>query len=121
MLTVVRPVYYCEFCKRHNLTKRALEKHEPRCIYNPDRPACGWHSEPNAKIPRPADFTAALRENLDVDWLRLAVGGCPACMLAVVVQAAPSLNERVDLQFDYATEVERFRSEERQAEQGDYW
>lgn len=112
MLTVVKNVYYCEFCKRHRLTKSAIEKHEPRCIYNPNREKCGWH-EPHFRIERPVEYTGRLKDLLDVDWLRKAMDECPACMLSVVVQAGLTTNEREDLGFDYATEVERFRKAER--------
>lgn len=111
MLTVTRPVYYCEFCKRHRLTKHAIEKHEPRCIYNPIRSACGWHAE--ERPPAPADFVPLLKAELDVDWLRHEMNGCPACMLAVVVQADLTLPERDDCGFDYKAEVERYREAER--------
>lgn len=113
MLTVTKTVFYCEHCKRHRLTRNAIEKHEPRCIYNPQRSACGWHSNPIFQPPSPADFTAALKDNLDPDWLRDKMDGCPACMLAVVVQAQLSLDERDALEFGYDREVERFRNEER--------
>lgn len=111
MIVKTRDVYYCEWCKRHRLTRSAIEKHEPRCIYNPERASCGWH-EPHITIPRPADYVPQLKEDLDVDLLRTWADGCPACMLSVVVQANLSTVDREDLGFDYQQEVERFRLEE---------
>lgn len=117
MLTVERKVYYCEFCKRHRMTAAAILKHEPRCIYNPDRSVCGWHED---KKPYSHAGTLALnlKERLHLDgepleWLRIGADRCPACMLAAVVQADLTNEERWDdLAFDYKGEVERFRKEE---------
>ena len=111
MLTITKPVYYCEHCKRHRLTASAIEKHEPRCLYNPARSACGWHrdEEPN----EPAEYVAAFVSAPDIERLRRDMGGCPACMLAVVVQARRrGLHPEDAWDFDYRTEVERFRKEE---------
>lgn len=111
MKVVTRSVYYCEFCKRHRMTAKSIEAHEPRCIYNPNRTVCGWHDD---KKPYSHAGTLAswLKENQDVDGLRIGADQCPACMLAAVVQADLSGDERDDLGFDYATEVARFREEE---------
>jgi hypothetical protein len=111
LLTVTRNVYYCEFCKRHRLTRNAIEKHEPRCIYNPNRSMCGWHM---SEVPAAADLAVAFADDPDVGWLRRATDGCPACMLAVVVQAGLTVEDRRDLAFSYDDEVERFRKEERE-------
>lgn len=111
MLTVQKPVYYCEHCKRHRLTASAIEKHEPRCLYNPARSACGWHKddEPDA----PAERAAAFRDDPDVERLRKELDGCPACMLAVIVQARKlGLGDEDAWDFDYKAEVERFRKDE---------
>ncbi len=112
MLTVMREVYYCEHCKRHRLTKNSIQNHEPRCIYNPLRDVCGWHKDERPSAP--ADFVPLLKQELDVDWLRKRMNGCPACMLAVVVQAELSIYDREVLGFTYSDEVERFRVEERE-------
>lgn len=115
VLTVMKPVYYCEHCKRHRLTKNAIETHEPKCIYNPSRSRCGWHGgAPTFRPPAPADFAPVLKQEMDVDWLREEMDGCPACMLAVVVQAVKAGAAREDLDFDYKSECERFRASERE-------
>lgn len=113
MKTVKRDVFYCDFCKRHRLTKSAIEAHEPKCIYNPERSRCGWHHQPF--VPeKPGAYTAELKKNCDADWLREKTNGCPACMLAVVVQAGLTSNEMYELNFNYTKEVERFRRGERE-------
>lgn len=112
MLTIVKPVYYCEFCKRHRITASAIENHEPRCIYNPERSACGWH-QPHFRIERPIDHIPAFIEDPNVDRLRSEMDECPACMLAVIVQARRAgLDPEDAWDFDYKAEVERFRKEE---------
>jgi hypothetical protein len=115
VLTVVKPVYYCEHCKRHRLTKHSIESHEPRCIYNPLRFACGWCSKsPSYRPPTPADFVVAFKDDPDVDRLRKQMDGCPACMLAVVVQARRlGLHDEEAWDFDYKAEVAKYRESER--------
>lgn len=115
MLTVVKPVYYCSWCRRHRLTKKSIEAHEPRCIYNPLRSKCGWCSKsPTYQAPAPADFAPLFKDDPDVEWLRKEMGGCPACMLAVVVQARRlGLDTEDAWDFDYAAEVAKYRESER--------
>jgi hypothetical protein len=120
VLTVTKPVYYCEFCKRHRLTAQAIEKHEPRCIYNPLRNACGWHRDIRPSAPR--DFALVFKDDPDVEWLRKEMDGCPACMLAVIVQARGlGLSDAEAWDFDYKAEVERVRDRERQDRFADVW
>ncbi len=118
MLTVTKQVYYCEHCKRHRLTASAIEKHEPRCIYNPLRDRCGWCSKsPTYRAPSPADRVLAFVHDPDVDRLRRELDGCPACMLAVVVQARRlGLDDEEAWDFDYRAEVETYRKSERYAD-----
>ena len=112
MLTIVKPVYYCEFCKRHRIKASAIEKHEPRCIYNPERSSCGWH-EPHIRIERPCDHIEAFIADPDVDRLRREMDECPACMLAVIVQARRGgLHPEDAWGFDYKAEVARYREQE---------
>lgn len=112
MRTVTRPVYYCDHCARHRLTASSILTHEPKCIYNPERSACGWH-EKGDTIPAPREYVKHLYQSLDLDWLRSILDGCPACMLAVVVQADLDVHARYALGFQYKDEVERFRADER--------
>ena len=118
MLTVVKPVYYCEFCKRHRITAKAIETHEPKCIYNPHRDKCGWCSKaPTYRAPAPADRVPGFVSDPDVERLRRELDGCPACMLAVIVQARRSgLPEMDAWEFDYKAECARYRESERYAD-----
>lgn len=114
MLTVVKPVYYCEHCKRHRIMAPAIANHEPKCIYNPQRDKCGWCSKaPTYRAPAPADRVPGFIDDPNVDKLREELDGCPACMLAVIVQARRAgLNDEEAWSFDYNAEVDRFRKEE---------
>lgn len=112
MLTVTRNVYYCEFCKRHRLTKSAIENHEPRCVYNPDRSACGWHRDRG--VTRPADLLDEFLRTGDLNWLHDETDGCPACQLAVVVQARKIGGDEYHDGFVYDDAVKEFRKEERE-------
>lgn len=115
MLKVVKPVYYCEFCKRHRLTESAIVKHEPRCIYNPCRSECGWHKSTRPSAPH--DFALVFKDDPDIDLLRDEMDGCPACMLAVVAQARKlGLDDEFVRDFRYGEEVDRFRERERRAD-----
>jgi len=115
MLTVTKPVYYCEHCKRHRMTAASILKHEPRCIYNPLRAVCGWHKDMRPSAP--ADFALVFVDNPDVEWLRKQMDGCPACMLAVIVQARRlGLHDEDAWDFDYKAEVEKYRESERYAD-----
>lgn len=114
MYAILRPVYYCSHCKRHRLTKRSIETHEPRCIYNPDRSMCGWH---HGKPPAAQAGDLVKFCGFDLDELRRKMAGCPACILSAVVQADLTIHQREDLDFDYKTEVRRFREEEQREAQ----
>jgi len=136
-----RTIYYCDYCRAHRHSRASMAKHEAGCTMNPNR-VCRWridgHSdgtkqmdiapiavELNARAgfaPRSADPDA--RDDLllgqdDIDWLRNEVDGCPVCMLAALRQSEVKdfhFDARSTLIFDYATEVERLRREEREAE-----
>jgi ribosomal protein L37AE/L43A len=127
-----KTVYYCEFCKKHGLSRNAMELHERVCTLNPNR-TCRWNlkSGEHGEVDVPS-LAGALHERAeaegslaqaDIDWLRDEVDGCPACMLASLRQ---SLVEGFhwhgsDRIFDYTAEVERLRTEERELGREDMW
>jgi hypothetical protein len=83
---VQKNVYYCDFCKRHRLTRHAIETHEPHCIYNPQR-VCRWNLPGGEHgLIDVAALAVAVKERelvveKDIVWLRAETDGCPACML----------------------------------------
>lgn len=124
-----KKVYYCDFCKKHGLSRAAMVKHEVHCTMNPER-LCRWwlidYDVPRAGqkphrmrrgLPRWLRLCAPLSQQ-HVDSLREHCCGCPACMLAAIRQSG------IDrfIGFDYATswdydeEVKRYREDERE-----YW
>ncbi|MFL5309503.1 MAG: hypothetical protein ACJ79H_03510 [Myxococcales bacterium] len=119
-----KSVYYCEFCKKHGLSRPAMEKHERRCTMNPDR-RCGWCEYADTDLPalvlelRARGGDAAHASPEIVEWLRGQVDGCPACMLAAFRQAGlvyhwASDGTRV---WDFGEQVELFRKTEREGDQ----
>lgn len=131
MREVAKTVYYCDHCRKHGLQRAAMAKHETVCTMNPVR-VCRWridgHSDGTKLMemaPLAADLTVragspGLLEQIDIDWLRDEVDGCPACMLAALRQAEIKdihWDAHSHLIFDYSTEVERLRREEREADE----
>lgn len=45
-----RTIYGCSFCKRTNVRKATMEKHEAMCYYNPDRSECPWCGNPESGV-----------------------------------------------------------------------
>lgn len=141
-----RKVYYCDFCRKHRLSRAAMERHEETCTSNTSR-VCRWkidgHSGGARVIdigpladalraratswPVSADPEADERTYLtadDIDWGRGEVDGCPACMLAVLRQSAVSefhVAYHGGTIFDYDAEVERLRAEECDHDRADVW
>lgn len=79
--------YYCEHCGKGGCSSTHMKKHEARCCANPNR-ICGMceitTGEPGQQRPV-EDLINALREG-DTPKLREAAHGCPACMLAAIIQ-----------------------------------
>lgn len=135
MIQKTKTVYYCEFCGQHRFMRNAIEKHERHCTLNPNR-ACRWtdYDGQHLEIDLPALVTELqlraeeyyedpmwtyARKGLktsDIEWLR-QVTDCPACMLAVFRQSGIDYHYTVDhVRWDYMEEVERWRAEQRKAE-----
>jgi hypothetical protein len=133
MREATKKVYYCDHCKKHGLSRPAMEKHERVCTMNPDR-VCRWTIDATEGH---ADFSLrdvivelqrrAPLEQEDIDWLRSTVTdtdeGCPVCMLAALRQSGLDFHHgrRGDLIFDYDVEVQRFRDAEREHWRGQEW
>lgn len=117
MIVKVREVYSCEHCGRSRLTKHAIVSHEPHCIHNPER-RCRWQSpHVDHGYVELAAIVAELRDDgVVLERLREQTDGCPACMLAAIVQAGVHGEERGE--FDYETEKQRWRAAEAEAMRG---
>jgi hypothetical protein len=126
---VTKKVFYCEFCKRHGLSRPAMEKHERHCTLNPER-TCRWSLLEYATLRQPATLHRMRRglprwvrmfaplEERHIEKLREHALGCPACMLSAI--RLSGIDRMTDFHFstrwDYEEEVNRYREEERQ-----YW
>lgn len=74
--------HWCDYCGKAMMSKPAMARHEKGCVKNPNRTCttCAIIEE----IPTPeADRLAAARRG--VGPLRIACNGCPACMLATIL------------------------------------
>ena len=132
MIEKTKTVFYCSHCKKHGLSRRAMEKHELHCTMNPDR-RCRWHlleEAPSARmVASGADTTHRMRRGLPrwvrmfaplderrIDRLRIHAHYCPACMLSAIRQCGIDRWLVIDHTaiWDYGEEVERYRKEERE-------
>ena len=85
-----RKVYYCDYCKKCELTLQSMRLHEKHCTKNPNRQCrlCGATSTPQglqisvehgAMVPFVPEKT--FRE------IEQAAGGCPVCIFSIFRQA----------------------------------
>jgi len=124
MIERQKAVFYCEHCRKHGLSRYAMEQHERLCTLNPLR-ACRWggpHSFDYARLA--AEFAAhAPCGTEDILTVHDEVNGCPACMLAVFRQSGVEYHygERGENLWDYKEEVERYRALEREERMADQW
>ncbi len=114
MKTILRKVYYCDFCKKHSF--RRLTKHEKYCTGNPDR-ECRMCGDP-VNVREAVSKIPVVEEKDDtMGWLNVLVNladikkltTCPACILAVLIaiRAAHSgAYVLVKPRFDYKAEHE---------------
>lgn len=105
--------HYCDHCGKGRFHRTATDKHEARCIYNPNRkcPFCSAMHD----SPKPMDeLIAALDASLDE--LRSVSQGCPTCMLAAIVQQKKRDGDDFeDVNFDYKKEREEWYHENTEA------
>lgn len=108
--------FYCDHCSRGGFRKKDMAKHEERCIYNPLR-KCFLCEDRHEETPPMPDLLAAIEASLDK--LRDAAQGCPACMLAAIVQSKGEIRKEdgpdPDLmrwvEFNYKQELEDYHAE----------
>lgn len=126
MTTKTKTVYYCDYCKKHGLSRAAMEKHETKCTLNPDR-ICGWgHSNETAdfrSLAKELQGRTPLMQN-DIAWLHDEILGdeaaaCPACMLAALRQSGVEYHHDVKTGvgiWSYEKAIEDYRKAEREKE-----
>ena len=85
MRTAMRPRYYCDFCKKGSGSPSHMKRHEVGCTIRADR-TCGMCKRSDTP-QRPLTELIPVALTGDIEALRVAASGCPACMLAAIRQA----------------------------------
>jgi hypothetical protein len=145
MITKVKNVYYCEFCKKHSLSGGSLSKHEKHCTGNPNRECrlCGRQSildlikkYKNAYkiIIKPESLDEPWRGEIQtVKWLKKIslenikddVENCPICTLAILRICKLNIWLIDEFRFDYKEELREWwnivNDENRAQQEWDAW
>lgn len=112
--------YTCEFCKKSNCSAHHMRRHEESCTANPARNCkfCGVCN--GALLPELIAITQQCAED-NIEPLREAANGCPACMLAAIRQSGKqrpyeSEDDRgFSFAFDFKKEKESWWHDEKHA------
>lgn len=104
--------YYCDHCNKGSLTKSSMVQHEARCARNPGR-ICGFCKEAGV-TQSPTEFLITGLQTGGLDRLRVVANGCPACILAAILQER-ALHPEGEVEwiegFDYKQEAAAWRQE----------
>lgn len=101
MKTKTKPVYYCDFCKKHSLRRDSMVLHEKHCTMNPKRECrlCG-----NKDLsPLIAKYKDRNRGQVRIKDIVDDVDGCPNCALTII-----RVCELTFLEFDYKEELKQW-------------
>jgi hypothetical protein len=132
MRTIKKNVYYCDFCKKRNLSASHMHKHEKGCTNNPNR-ICGiCKRQPDSlketikkfkdrfsikdDVCYPGNYTIEKivwyeDKPVTLDEIRETVDCCPACMLAILRQTHMTW-QLFDFNFDFQKERARWWCDE---------
>lgn len=99
--TVTR--YYCDHCNRGMFKRPSMIEHERCCIRNPERACALCEQKPDMPT-----LVKAIESGLDA--VRDAADGCPACVLAAIVQDREAYKKKGEeppawVDFDYKEEL----------------
>jgi len=91
MVTIIKPVYYCEHCGKRLLSKKWMIIHEYKCTKNPNRTCKICQAVGNThdikqvikNYPHHKDGNIFL-SNEELEQIRKEVNGCPCCILTVI-------------------------------------
>lgn len=107
MIIIKKNVYYCEYCKKHQL--RSVAVHEKHCTLNPNRECRMCHEDNKDVLDKYKDKKVQWPAEKAIEDLRIACGGCPACMLWVI-----RVNKLTWVSFNYQEESEKWWAENNQ-------
>jgi hypothetical protein len=120
MITKIKKVYYCEYCKKHSL--RPLRKHEKYCTGNPNRECqlCNNCCDINKIVAELIKENLIINESdsygveqltCDINEIKNRTGDCPNCTLAVIRQLQKLYTGRFYLKyFEYVEDYKKRRS-----------
>lgn len=104
--------YHCDHCGKGRLSKSCMVKHEIICVYNPTRqcPLC-WDLQLPSK-PMPVLIEAI---QTSMAKLREVSEGCPACILAAIIQSRDPYASKEEnwVDFDYKKELANWHQQTR--------
>lgn len=112
--------YYCDHCGKGGQSSYCITRHESTCIRNPLRacPACSEQHVSGALLPTTETVETLITEFRagGIAALRGKANGCPACMLAAIVQSRPRKSRPSDedydwVDFDYKKEMQEWNKE----------
>lgn len=109
--------YYCDFCKRGRCSKHAIATHEIHCCRNPNR-VCRMCLRAELEQQPIADLVSSVSVAIecgsgedcteyaigDIAATRTLANGCPACILAAILQHP----QKPSAPFDFKAESESF-------------
>lgn len=95
--------YYCDHCSKGGFKGPNIRRHEETCVHNPNR-SC-WACKEFELHPQLLEILVSLADAItpngqNIGPLEKAADGCPACMLAAIVQSR-SQEDIVWVTFDY--------------------
>lgn len=100
--------YYCDFCNKGGCSAASMSRHEESCCRNPDRVCrmCETAGIGGLTVP---ELVEALADG-DLKALRAASDGCPACMLAAIIQSGIQKKDDPEtfIDFNFAKERDAF-------------
>lgn len=80
--------YYCDFCGKGGQSGGHMKRHERSCCRNPERKCGMCAAAMNDQEPLPKLIEALGKGDVDgLARLRELATGCPACMLAAIIQS----------------------------------
>ncbi len=111
--------YYCDHCNKGGFKKKGMAEHELACIKNPTRAHCWLCAQVPQAVTPMSELKTAFETGTGLGNLREAANGCPACMLAAMIQYQEGYP--YDFEFDYKKEKASFLDELRPKYNMEHW
>lgn len=109
--------HFCDFCNKGGMVAASMIEHEKTCLRNPDR-ECFLCQEGRQKPAPMKELVDALFYGSRLEKVRSIASGCPACILATILNAKkdPRWDEEgyEYFAFDYKTEKDEWHAAQRE-------